>query len=163
MAGLWRNVFSSSSRLVRVAAASSTAGIWPGAAASIARRHVATGSVLRAGVDPVEEAVFTPDHVEMRDVSTRTVCVLVFTRSFQALNKFIEKEINPYVDEWEKAKAFPAHEVHVYISPSFALLRLIICSRVCLWSLVVQEARLCRLPGCEQGPGVWRPGAGLQL
>ena len=31
--------------------------------------------------------------------------------SCQTLNKFIEKEINPYVDEWEKAHAFPAHEV----------------------------------------------------
>ena len=82
MAGLWRNVFSSSSRLVRVAAVSSTAGIWPGAAASMARRHVATGSVLRAGVDPVEEAVFTPDHVEMRDVSTHTYSLCSSVHSF---------------------------------------------------------------------------------
>ncbi|GAB1607326.1 probable acyl-CoA dehydrogenase 6 [Argonauta hians] len=28
-----------------------------------------------------------------------------------SLNKFIEKEINPYVDEWEKAEFFPAHEL----------------------------------------------------
>ncbi|XP_020601383.1 probable acyl-CoA dehydrogenase 6 isoform X2 [Orbicella faveolata] len=28
-----------------------------------------------------------------------------------SLNKLIEKEINPYVDEWENAKSFPAHEV----------------------------------------------------
>ena len=28
-----------------------------------------------------------------------------------ALRKLIDKEINPYVDEWEAAHAFPAHEV----------------------------------------------------
>lgn len=28
-----------------------------------------------------------------------------------ALNKLIEKEINPYVEQWEAAKSFPAHEV----------------------------------------------------
>jgi citronellyl-CoA dehydrogenase len=27
------------------------------------------------------------------------------------LRKFIEKEINPYIDEWEEAEIFPAHEV----------------------------------------------------
>ena len=28
-----------------------------------------------------------------------------------ALRKFIDSEINPHVDEWEKAEIFPAHEV----------------------------------------------------
>ena len=38
---------------------------------------------------------FTDQHNEIR----RTV------------NQFVEKEINPYVDEWEEAGIFPAHEV----------------------------------------------------
>ena len=29
----------------------------------------------------------------------------------QTLRRFIDKEINPYVDEWEKAEIFPAHEL----------------------------------------------------
>ncbi|XP_001625034.2 probable acyl-CoA dehydrogenase 6 [Nematostella vectensis] len=41
------------------------------------------------------ESIFTDDHVQLRE----------------NLNKFIEKEINPFVDEWEKAKMFPAHEL----------------------------------------------------
>jgi citronellyl-CoA dehydrogenase len=28
-----------------------------------------------------------------------------------SLSKFIDQEINPHVDEWEKARAFPAHEL----------------------------------------------------
>jgi citronellyl-CoA dehydrogenase len=39
--------------------------------------------------------LFTPEHDELRR-STR---------------KFIDQEINPYVDEWEDAEIFPAHEV----------------------------------------------------
>ncbi|XP_029638277.1 probable acyl-CoA dehydrogenase 6 [Octopus sinensis] len=39
--------------------------------------------------------LYTDDHKQIRD----------------SLNKFIEKEINPYVDEWEKAEFFPAHEL----------------------------------------------------
>jgi citronellyl-CoA dehydrogenase len=58
-------------------------------------RHLSTGRAALAGVEVGDEAVFTQDHVEMRET----------------LNKFIEKEINPYVDEWEKAHAFPAHEL----------------------------------------------------
>ena len=42
-----------------------------------------------------DESVFTTEHSEMR----------------AALNKLIEKEINPYVEQWEAAKSFPAHEV----------------------------------------------------
>ena len=38
-----------------------------------------------------------------------------FTEEHQQLRRtvrdFVEKEINPYVDEWERAGAFPAHEV----------------------------------------------------
>lgn len=41
------------------------------------------------------ESVFTEDHAELR----------------KSLNKLIEKEINPFVDEWENLKRFPAHEV----------------------------------------------------
>ena len=29
----------------------------------------------------------------------------------RTLRKFIESEINPHIDEWEKAEIFPAHEV----------------------------------------------------
>ncbi|MEZ6144615.1 MAG: acyl-CoA dehydrogenase family protein [Planctomycetaceae bacterium] len=29
----------------------------------------------------------------------------------QSVRQFIDKEINPYVDEWEDAEIFPAHEV----------------------------------------------------
>lgn len=41
------------------------------------------------------ESIFTEEHAELRT----------------SLNKLIEKEINPYVDEWENAKSFPAHKV----------------------------------------------------
>ena len=39
--------------------------------------------------------LFTADHEEPR----------------RALQKFIANEINPFVDEWEKADIFPAHEL----------------------------------------------------
>jgi citronellyl-CoA dehydrogenase len=39
--------------------------------------------------------LFTEQHVQLQD----------------SLRKFIEAEINPFVDEWEKAEIFPAHEV----------------------------------------------------
>jgi citronellyl-CoA dehydrogenase len=39
--------------------------------------------------------LFTADHEEVR----------------RALQKFIAAEINPFVDEWEKADIFPAHEL----------------------------------------------------
>ena len=38
---------------------------------------------------------FTPEHEELR----------------RSLSKFIQSEINPHVDEWEKAGIFPAHEL----------------------------------------------------
>jgi citronellyl-CoA dehydrogenase len=41
------------------------------------------------------ESIFTDEHVELR----------------RTLNKIIEKDINPYVDEWEAACRFPAHDV----------------------------------------------------
>ena len=41
------------------------------------------------------ESILTDEHVELR----------------RSLNKIIEKEINPYVDEWEAACRFPAHDV----------------------------------------------------
>ena len=37
----------------------------------------------------------TPEHDTLRDT----------------LKRFIDKEVNPYVDEWEKAEIFPAHQV----------------------------------------------------
>ena len=40
-------------------------------------------------------SIYTEQHIQMQD----------------ALRKFIETEINPFVDEWEKAEIFPAHEV----------------------------------------------------
>ncbi|MBY0237383.1 MAG: acyl-CoA dehydrogenase family protein, partial [Burkholderiaceae bacterium] len=30
---------------------------------------------------------------------------------YDTVAKFVEKELNPYVPEWEKAEQFPAHEV----------------------------------------------------
>ncbi len=39
--------------------------------------------------------LFTPEHQQLRET----------------VAKFVEKEINPYVDEWEAAEIFPAHEV----------------------------------------------------
>lgn len=58
--------------------------------------HSKTASKLR--LEPYEfndESIFNNEHAELRTT----------------LNKFIEKEINPFVDEWEKAKRFPAHEL----------------------------------------------------
>ena len=63
--------------------------------ASSGIRQLSTSGCRLAGVDPREETIYTEEHWEMR----------------QALNKLIEKEINPYVDEWEAAKSFPAHQV----------------------------------------------------
>ncbi|ELT89941.1 hypothetical protein CAPTEDRAFT_167094 [Capitella teleta] len=40
-------------------------------------------------------SIYTDEHLELQS----------------SLSKLIEKEINPYVDEWEKAGAYPAHEV----------------------------------------------------
>lgn len=42
-----------------------------------------------------EESIFTEDHVALR----------------QSLRKIIDNEINPYVEEWERKKMFPAHQV----------------------------------------------------
>ena len=44
-----------------------------------------------------------------------TVLGMRFTDEHSQLRRtvrdFVEKEINPYVDDWEKAGAFPAHEL----------------------------------------------------
>ena len=61
---------------------------------STVRPFSSSGRCL-AGVDPRDETIYTEEHWEMR----------------QALRKLIEGEINPYVDEWEAAKEFPAHQV----------------------------------------------------
>jgi citronellyl-CoA dehydrogenase len=39
--------------------------------------------------------IFTPEHEELR----------------RSVRRFIDAEINPYVDEWEEAEIFPAHEL----------------------------------------------------
>lgn len=46
-------------------------------------------------VPVAEEPTFSEEHAEMR----------------RSLRKIIDTEINPHVDEWEKAGRFPAHEV----------------------------------------------------
>ena len=56
-------------------------------------RFLSTSRAALAGVDIRDEHVFTQEHHDMR----------------QALGKLIEKDINPYVDEWEEARTFPAH------------------------------------------------------
>ena len=58
-------------------------------------RSLSVTPLLRSNVKTSDEAIFTSEHVEMR----------------AALNKLIEKEINPYVDEWEAARSFPVHSV----------------------------------------------------
>ena len=67
----------------------------PPLSSALSVRPISTSERRLAGVDPREEAIYTDEHWEMR----------------LALRKLIEKEINPYVNEWEAAKAFPAHEV----------------------------------------------------
>ena len=42
-----------------------------------------------------KEDIFNSDHVELR----------------RSLRKLIDKEVNPYVEDWEKEGLFPAHEV----------------------------------------------------
>ena len=43
----------------------------------------------------MEEGLYTAEHMEMR----------------AALNRLIQKEINPHVSEWERNQMFPAKEV----------------------------------------------------
>ncbi|CAH3120939.1 unnamed protein product [Porites lobata] len=61
-------------------------------------RLLSTETHLKIKLEPYElthETIFNEDHAELR----------------ASLNKFIQKEINPFVDEWENAKSFPAHEL----------------------------------------------------
>ena len=62
MAGIWRSVFWTSRALGATATRSVAAGkaTWT--------RPLSTGTAARAGVAPEDEAVFTQDHVEMREV-----------------------------------------------------------------------------------------------
>ena len=60
---------------------------------STSARFFSTSRATLAGVDIRDEHVFTQEHYEMR----------------KALGKLIEKDINPFVDEWEEARTFPAH------------------------------------------------------
>ena len=48
-----------------------------------------------SGIDPINEHIFTEEHLEM----------------IGSLRKLVEKEINPYVEQWEKDEFFPAHGV----------------------------------------------------
>ncbi|XP_062507901.1 probable acyl-CoA dehydrogenase 6 [Corticium candelabrum] len=50
---------------------------------------------LSASFQLTDEAIFSDEHESMRS----------------SLRKLIDQHINPYVDEWEEAKAFPAHQV----------------------------------------------------
>lgn len=43
----------------------------------------------------LDDIVYGPEHFQLKD----------------SLRKIIEKDINPYVEEWEKAKIFPAHKI----------------------------------------------------
>ena len=61
-------------------------------------RLLSTETHPKIKLEPYElthETIFNEDHAELR----------------ASLNKFIQKEINPFVDEWENAKSFPAHEL----------------------------------------------------
>ncbi|XP_064643541.1 probable acyl-CoA dehydrogenase 6 [Lineus longissimus] len=64
--------------------------------ASIYRVSVAKkSSAAPENVEPNTESLFTNEHAEIR----------------RTLAKIIERDINPYVDQWESQKQFPAHEV----------------------------------------------------
>ena len=58
-------------------------------------RNASSSTVGHTAIE--DEAIFGPDHAELRN----------------SLNKLIENEINPNVDEWEKAGRFPAKEVGI--------------------------------------------------
>ena len=45
--------------------------------------------------DLVDEHIFNEQHIQMRNT----------------LNRIIEKDINPFVDEWEREKQFPGHKL----------------------------------------------------
>lgn len=67
----------------------------------VSRLYSSTSSskpAMKLRPDPYDysyEPIYTAEHVELRD----------------AFRKFIDKEINPFVDEWESKKMFPAHEL----------------------------------------------------
>ena len=44
----------------------------------------------------MQPSIYGPEHLALQD----------------SLRKFVDAEINPFVDEWEKAEIFPAHEVY---------------------------------------------------
>ena len=50
---------------------------------------------LSASFQLTDEAIFSDEHESMR----------------RSLRKLIDQHINPYVDDWEEAKSFPAHQV----------------------------------------------------
>lgn len=62
----------------------------------IRRYQSAQASLLESSIESMRnESIFTEDHIALR----------------QSLRKIIEKEINPYVEQWENEKMFPAHRV----------------------------------------------------
>jgi len=66
--------------------------------AGLARKHLSTKAAAAASSSSSaldNDIVYGPEHFQLKD----------------SLRKLIEKDINPYVDEWEEAKAFPAHKV----------------------------------------------------
>ena len=54
-----------------------------------------TAGAINLANEPNQDALFTEQHAEMR----------------RSLKKIIDRDINPYVDEWESKGEFPAHEV----------------------------------------------------
>ncbi|XP_071501733.1 probable acyl-CoA dehydrogenase 6 [Diadema antillarum] len=70
----------------------------PAACVGSCRRPMSVESAAADGAEMTignHDIIYTDSHMEIR----------------QSLKKLIEKEINPYVDEWEKEKQFPAHKV----------------------------------------------------
>ncbi|KAL8571412.1 hypothetical protein ACOMHN_065244 [Nucella lapillus] len=60
------------------------------------RTHGQTSQVTTAQDRPIQEDIlYKEDHIQLRS----------------SLRKLIEKDINPYVDQWEKEGVFPAHDV----------------------------------------------------
>ena len=55
----------------------------------------AHGEPSRRGPPEEHDMIYTEQHIQMMD----------------AYKRFIDAEINPFVDEWEKAQIFPAHEL----------------------------------------------------
>lgn len=64
-------------------------------ARALSSEPIPNSSAAGAGTIGSVDIIYTEEHMEMR----------------KALKKLIDKEINPYVDQWEAEKQFPAHQV----------------------------------------------------